>query len=199
MVQQNQLRAGQLQSYTDLRHYKVSYRGFPLDLSASMVVEATYQAPDIKRFHILSTKGSGLLIDHVLRKLLAAEQEAALHPSEAAISPSNYSFTLLGTGKLNGRRCYILRADPKTSSQLLFRGRIWVDAAAFAVVQVEAEPAHSPSFWIKDTHIHHVYARTGRFWLPHSDRSTTGVRFGGAAVLTINYGVYDPVSRDAKT
>lgn len=195
MDQHNRIRAEELASYTDLRHYSVSYRGFPANLKATMVVEASYLAPDTKTFRIVSTTGPGLLVNHVLKRLLAAEQEAALHPSEASIAPDNYSFALLGTQALNGRPCYILSADPKSSSHLLFRGKIWVDAADFAVVQVNAQPARSPSFWIKDTYIHHVYAPAGRFWLPHSDRSVTKVRFGGTAVLTIDYGVYHIVAR----
>lgn len=193
MDRQNQLRAAELKSYTDLRHYSVAYHGFPVSLKASMVVEASYQAPRTKTFRIVSARGPGLLVDHVLKRLLAAEKEAALHPSEASISPANYSFTLLGAAALDGRPCYILRADPKSASHLLFSGKIWVDAAQFAVVQVEAEPARSPSFWIRDTHIHHVYAQTGAFWLPQSDRSTTNLRFGGTAVLTIDYGVYHTI------
>ena len=194
MDQRNLLRAAELQSYTDLRHYAVAYHGFP-NLQASMVVEASYQAPDTKSFHILSTTGPRLLVDHVLKKLLDAEQEAALHPDEASITPSNYTFTLLGAQTLRGRPCYVLRATPKSTSHLLFSGKIWVDAAQFAVVQVNAQPARSPSFWIRDTHIHHIYSQTGSFWLPHSDRSITRVRFGGTAVLTIDYGTYHTVAR----
>lgn len=194
MGQHNRVRAEELKSYTDLRHYAVSYHGFPVDLSASMVVEASYQAPDTKIFHIVSTTGARLLINHVLKRLLDAEQEAALHPDRASVTPENYTFTLLGTETLNGRPSYILQADPKKDSHLLFRGKIWVDAADFAIAQLEAQPARNPSFWIRDTHIHHVYSKTGEFWLPHSDRSVTRVRFGGSAVLTIDYGVYHTVA-----
>ncbi|HEX3985475.1 MAG TPA: hypothetical protein VHX13_02605 [Acidobacteriaceae bacterium] len=197
MEQRNRVRAEELKSYIDLRHYSVSYHGFPADLSATMVVRAHYRAPDSKTFQIVSTSGSRLLVNHVLKKLLDAEQEAALHPDEASIAPANYTFTLLGTQTLDGSSCYILQADPKSSSHLLFQGKIWVDAADFAVTQLDAQPARSPSFWIRDTHIHHVYSRTGFFWLPHSDRSVTRVRFGGTAVLTIDYGVYHTVARDA--
>lgn len=194
----NRLRARELQSYTDLRHYSVSYHGFPIDLSAGIVVEATYDAPSTKRFRIVSESGSKFLVDHVLKKLLAAEQQAASHPRQAAIDQANYSFTYLGMQTLAGRPCFVLRAVPKSRSHLLFRGRVWIDAKDYAVSKVVAEPARNPSFWIKDTHIHHVYSRTGPFWLPQSDRSTTDVRFGGSAVLTIDYGVYHPVSRKPK-
>jgi hypothetical protein len=198
MTLHNRLRAAELAGYTDRRRYAVTYRGYNLVLRASMVVEATYTAPDYKSFRILSETGSKLLIDHVLKKLLVAEQEAARDPNEAQVDEANYDFTLLGMQNAGNRPCYVLRAEPKSNSRLLFRGRIWVDAKDFAVSKVEAEPARNPSFWIKDTRIHHVYGQTGSFWFPESDRSVTHVRLGGSAVLTIDYGTYHPVSRDPK-
>ena len=198
MEQHNRVRAAELASYTDRRHYKVTYRGYDLHLTASMVVDATYISPSTKQFRIVSQRGSKLLVDHVLKKLLEAEQEAARNPSETQLDAANYDFTLLGTQSVAGRPCYVLHAEPKSSSRLLFRGRVWIDARDFAVSQVEAEPARNPSFWIRGTTIHHVYARTGPFWFPASDRSVTSVRVGGSAVLTIDYGVYHPVARDLK-
>jgi len=79
MIRHNRLRAEDLESYTDLRHYSVSCHGFPADLSASMIVGATFQAPDTRTSYILSTTGPRLLINHVLKRLLAAEQEAAVN------------------------------------------------------------------------------------------------------------------------
>lgn len=196
MEQENRLRAAELVSYTDRRHYTVTYHGYDLHLAASMVVEATYDSPSTKEFHILSESGSKLLVNHVLKKLLEAEQEAAEDPGGAQIDQANYTFTLLGMQNTGGRACYVLRAEPRSNSRLLFRGRVWIDAKDFAVSKVEAEPAENPSFWIRDTHIHHVYGKTGPFWFPESDRSVTDVRLGGSAVLTIDYGVYHPVSRN---
>jgi hypothetical protein len=68
-----------------------------------------------------------------------------------------------------------------------------VDAADFAVVKMETEPAKSPSFWIARTLIHYTSTKTGAFWLPEQVRSETKVRIGGTAVLTINYGSYEIV------
>jgi hypothetical protein len=60
---------------------------------------------------------------------------------------------------------------------------VWIDAE-----EIEAEPAKNPSFWIKGTKVHHAYAKTAHFWLPASSRSETVLRFGGTALLTIDYG-----------
>ncbi len=183
-------RAGDLKGYTEQRTYSVSYRGFPANMAATLVVEATYAAPADKQFRILSQTGSKMLADHVLKKLLDAERESAADPRQTAPTAANYRFTLVGQQLVNSRPCYMLQVEPKSSSHLLYRGTIWVDADDFAVVKIEAQPARNPSIWIRDTKIHHVNARTGEFWLPEHNESDTDVRFGGRATLTIDYGPY---------
>lgn len=188
MVDRNQQRAEALRGYTELRHYTVAYHGFP-PLKATMTVEATYAAPSTKTFRIVAKSGPGFLIDAVLKRLLTSEAEAARDPAEASITPANYHFGLIGEGQAEGHPCYILEADPKENSKFLFRGKVWIDGHDFGIVQIEAQPAKNPSFWIRRTEIHHVYARTGEFWLPAQNESRTDVRFGGTADLTINYGI----------
>jgi hypothetical protein len=78
-----------------------------------------------------------------------------------------------------------------TPSKFLIRGKIWVDAADFAVVKMETQPAKNPSFWISQTRIHYTGAKTDGFWFPQRLLSETRVRIGGTAVLTINYGTYE--------
>jgi outer membrane lipoprotein-sorting protein len=188
MTQQNRLRADDLKSYTEERHYTVTYHGFPLNMTASLVVEATYDAPDTKHFQILSETGSKLLADKVLKKLLSTEEEAARDPDKTALTPQNYTFSLIDREIVDGRPCYVLQVEPRVDSKLLYRGRIWVSAEDYAVVRIEATPSQNPSFWIRKTTIHHEYAKTGPFWLPERNRSETEVRLGGTAVLSIDYG-----------
>lgn len=196
LVQRNQQRADQLKGYSEERKYTVTYRGFPASITASMAVMATYDAPSTKHFRILSQNGSKLLVNRVLRKLLDSEKEAAHYPDRTALTTANYSFFLLGTQVVMGRQCYVVHVQPKVNSKFLYRGKIYVDAHDYAVVQIDAEPAKSPSFWIKETHIHHVYAKSGEFWLPERDRSESVLRLGGSAVLTIEYGPYRIQSAD---
>jgi len=197
MIEANKRRMDDLKGYTEERTYSVAYHGFPVSLSATMVVEATYEAPKTKQFRILSLTGSKLLADRVLKRLLATEEEAAHNPQETALDPANYSFTLLGQEPLDGRLCYLLAVAPKTDNKLLYRGTIWVDADDYAVTKINAEPAQNPSFWIRSTEIHHVYSKTGPFWLPEHNESDTRVRLGGSAVLTIDYGAYKTTTTDA--
>jgi outer membrane lipoprotein-sorting protein len=190
VVAANAERANQLIGYTAQRHYTVSYRGFPARLSASMVVEVTYAAPSTKSFRVVSHAGAKLLFDEVLSKLLKSEEEAARNPSETALTPDNYKFTLLGEEIVANRKSYIFHAEPKSESKFLYRGKVWVDGEDYAVTQIEAAPAKNPSFWIKDAKVHHVYSKTAQFWLPANNCSETVMRFGGTALLTIDYGTY---------
>lgn len=189
LVEQNERRADKLKGYTERREYTVTYHGFP-SLKARMTVEAHYDAPSQKRFEIFSQSGPTLLVDRVLKKLLESEEEAAKNPGQTALTPANYTFSLEGEQVIAGRQCYLLHVEPKVASKFLYRGTIFVDAADYAVVQIQAEPAQNPSFWIKKTVVQHTYAKTGQFWLPEHNRSESAVRLGGTAVLTIDYGPY---------
>ena len=183
-------RAEDLKGYTEQRRYSVSYQGFPANLTATVVVETTYDAPKSKQFRILSQTGSKMLTDHVLKKLMEAEQQAAADPRQAAPTTANYTFTFVDQETVDGRPCYVLHVEPKTNSRLLYRGTVWVDADDYAIAKIEAEPARNPSIWIRKTRIHHVNTKTGEFWLPERNQSETDVRLGGRATLTIDYGAY---------
>ena len=189
MVEQNRTRAQRLEYFTSVRHYHLEFHGFGRSMTADMHVKVSYISGSGKRFQVLDQSGSHLLLDHVFRKLLATEQDDS-RQQRAALTPANYNFAFQEQTVENGHRVYVFAVEPRIEGKLLYRGRIWIDGNDYAVIRVEAQPAESPSFWIKKTEIHHVYAKSGEFWLPETDRSESKVRFGGSAVLTIDYGTY---------
>jgi len=190
MQSRNQARNDKLKHLKSIRHYKVEYKGFSADLTAQMEVEYTYDAKSGKSFRIASESGSNFLIEKVLKRAVESEKEAAKDKTSTALSTANYKFRLVGNENLAGRPAYILDVEPKVPSKFLYKGKVWVDAAEFALVKFETEPAKSPSFWISRTLIHQTFAKTGDFWLPEKNRSETKVRIGGTAVLIIDYGTY---------
>lgn len=190
MQDHNQARAAALKHFHSVRHYSVEYRGYSAKVAAQMEVEADYDAASGKTFHIVSQSGSKLLVDKVLKRLLESETDAQKQHS-TDLTPANYSFRLAGEEDVAGRPAYILEVAPLTDNKYLYRGKIWVDAADFALARIEAEPAKNPSFWISSTAIHHRYEKTGSFWLPAQNESDTNVRVGGKAVLRIDYGKYE--------
>jgi len=184
----NQLR--ELKHYEAVRHYQVQYKGFGTHLAAKMEVELNYNRATGKSFHIVSLNGSKLLCDKVLKRAVESEQEASKDRSSTALNTTNYRFQLSGTERVDGRPAYILNVDPLKKSKFLYRGRVWVDSDEYAVVKIDVEPARNPSFWIKGTRIENTYVKTDGVWLPAKNRSESNSRFGGTALLEIDYGTY---------
>jgi hypothetical protein len=190
MQAHDQQRSRDLKTYHSTRHYKVEYHGFPEDLEATMVAELTFDAASGKSFRILSHTGSNFLFEKVLKRAVDSEQEASHSKESTALTPANYKFDLAGKETLGSGLAYILQVEPLHPSKFLYTGKIWVDAADFAVVKMETHPAKNPSFWISRTLIETTSTRTDGFWFPQKLRSGTKVRIGGEAVLSIDYGSY---------
>jgi hypothetical protein len=192
LVESNAARTRQLQSYSGRRIYSLDYKGLFGHKQATIEVTSKFTGPATKEFTIVSESGSKMLVNKVLKGLLEGEKEAAAPDiqRQTALTPDNYKFSLLGTATRPSGDCYRLRADPLRENKFLYRGEICVDARDFAVVSIEAEPAKNPSFWISSTRIEHAYGKVGQFWLPSSNKSTSKVKLGGSAVLTILYTDY---------
>jgi hypothetical protein len=190
MGQHEAYQAKELKHYTAIRHYQVQYKGFATTLTGKMDVEVSYDDVSGKSFRILSQSGSKLLCDKVLKRAVESEKEASQDKQSTALTATNYQFRLIGTEPLDGRPTYILRVDPLRPGKFLYRGRIWVDAAEYAVDKIEVAPAKNPSFWISSTAIENTNSVTKGIWLPQKNRSESKIRVGGTAVLTIDYGIY---------
>jgi hypothetical protein len=206
LVAMNLRRSEAFHSYHGTRKYRVEYQSFLSTLSAEMLVEVQYLAPETKHFTIRSSTGSKLIIDKVFKKLLEAEEDALSKYGQrsTALNGENYDFKLVDYVRSPSRSMYILAVTPKTKSKFLFRGRVWVDADDFAVVRLEAEPAKNPSFWTKNSEIEQLYMKVNDFWLPERNHSISSIRLGGRAELTIDYQNYqitasDPVGNPTST
>jgi hypothetical protein len=192
LVRRDAERAQALGHYESTRVYRLTYNGFPGDRQAEMTVEAAYDSPSTKRFHIISQSGSNLIINRVFKRLLESEKEAtepAMH-AHTLLNRDNYDFALIGFEPSEPGGQYVLAVNPKTRSKYLYRGKVWVDGTDFAVTRIEAEPAQNPSFWTKKSEIRHEYMKVQDFWLPRRNESVSYIRLGGRATLTIEYKDY---------
>jgi hypothetical protein len=201
LTENNNRRQRELQSYVSQREYHLLYTGFPGKHEADLVVEMKYQSPDSKQYTVISESGPHAIVNRVFKKLLETEQAAADQRSQAgtALTDQNYMFELLGEEDIDGRPAYVMHVEPKTENHLLYRGRVWIDAADFALCKIDAEPAKRPSVWISKVQVHHTYRKVGDFWLPAQNESDTEVRIGGHAKLSINYGEYKVVPESNST
>ncbi len=177
-----------LTGYESTREYKVEYDGL-VHKKAEMIVRVTYTAPETKYFEIISESGSRILRNRVLRPLVEAEKEASRGATrqKSIISPENYDFRLLSREGPPGQEAFVLQAVPRKKTKFLFVGRIWVDARDFAVIRIEASPAVNPSWWIKHTIVKHSYRKISGFWMYDQNESTSRVRIGGRARLSVRY------------
>jgi hypothetical protein len=192
LEQSNRGRARALRRVEGMRVYRLQYHGPWGDRDAEMVVKVAYQAPAKKQFTVISQSGSKFINDRIFKKLLEGEQEAfQLENQEAtALNTDNYAFELAGYEETSEGARYILSVLPRSKNKFLYRGKVWVDAVDFAIIRIVAEPAKSPSFWIKKSMIEHTYVKVDNFWLPASSRTETAVRLSGLAVLSIEYRNY---------
>jgi len=192
LEQRNAQRAAALEEFEGKRIYRMEYRGFPSDKDAEMVVKVTFRAPNSKDFTVVSQTGSKFVIDHVFKKLLEGEQEAAKGDNrhDTALTRQNYNFELTGYEPTQNGGQYVLKLLPRTKNKFLYRGKIWIDAKDFAVVRIEGEPGKNPSMWIKKTDIAHRYVKVNDFWLPAENHTESFIRMGGKATLSIEYQDY---------
>lgn len=192
LQKRNIQRAAALNEFSSRRVYRMEYRGFPSDRDAMMVVDVIYRSPNSKEFKVVSQSGSRFVIDHIFKRLLESEQEAANEENRrhTALTTENYDFSLAGYELTAQGPLYVLNLFPKTRNKFLYRGKIWVDAKDFAVVRIEGEPARNPSIWIKNTEIQHCYVKVNDFWLPAENHTESVIRLGGRAVLSIEYKDY---------
>jgi hypothetical protein len=192
LAQNSRQREQALRGLEGSRVYRIQYRGLAGDRDAEMKVQMTFQAPASKSFIVVAQEGSKVMIDHVLKKLLQSEQEATAEENRrlTALTPENYEFSLAEYERHPEGDLYVLNVTPRTKNKFLYKGRIWVSAEDFAVTRIEASPAKNPSFWIKQTEISHQYIKVGNFWLPALNRTQSQIRWGGRALLTIEYTNY---------
>ncbi len=192
MVEMNNRRSEAIQNYTSLRSYHVELHGL-IHIHANMEVKMIYQRSGKKDFVILSESGSAFMCNHVLKRLIKAENDASRQGErrQVSITPRNYNFKLAGYKQNAQGKFYVLDVTPKVKRKFLFKGRIWVDARNFAMVRIEGQPAKTLSWWTPKVNFVYQYKKVGEFWFPALNRTVTHVRLLGNSLLTIQYKDYD--------
>ena len=181
-----------LRKLEGVRVYRIEYRGFFGPHDAEAVINYNFASPDKREFTVVSQTGSKFIFDHVIKGLMDGEKEAATKENRrrTALSPQNYDFTLDDAETARDATRYVLNVIPKNDNKFLYRGKVWIDATDFAVARIEAEPARTPSFWVKKSEVRHRFEKVGDFWLPAENKTESVIRLGGRALLSIEYKDY---------
>jgi hypothetical protein len=203
MLEMNRERLAALEHYESERTYRVEYKGTGGEHRAEIRVHAEYLGPEQKRLTVVEESGSKFICEKVLRKLVEGEQEAAAQANrtQTTLGPENYDAVLVGEETIGaagaGVKAWVLQVAPKVDNKFTYRGKVWVSQDDFAVMRIVGEPAKNPSWWINRASLHSEYVRRGDVWLPAKNVSTSHVRIGGEATLTIDYGTYPVVAARA--
>jgi hypothetical protein len=183
-------RKASLRGYTSTRHYLVENDRF--HVKAAMTVQVEVDARGAKKFRVTSVSGPAAVRKLVFQRMLDTETRTSTPEGQSStrISNTNYKFKLVEEEVTEGKRQYVLDAEPKAPSDVLFRGRIWVNADTFAVVKIDGAPAKNPSFWVSKTRFVHEYTNMGGQWMASVNRSESEIKVFGKSVVTIQYGDY---------
>jgi hypothetical protein len=159
---------------------------------AEEVVLVEYRAPGIETFTSTSRKGSGFVLHRVFQRLMEDEEKRVRvnKDPDGLITPENYTLEVVGTDKIGGFVCSVVRAVPKRKETDLFEGKIWIDNQDFAIVRITGRLAKSPSFWIKQVDFVRDYRKIDGFWLLSRQEAVSALRILGKETLTIDYQNY---------
>jgi hypothetical protein len=190
MAAYNRVKAETLRVFAVDRYYSVENKR--VNKQSSLKATMIYVAPSERLFEVQSFSGSGFMRKSILHRIIATERQTAQEPikSQVAVSPDNYSFSLLREDIVKGRRHYVLRASARRKDKLLFNGTVWVDAEDFAITRVEGRPAKRPSFWTRQVDFVHEYEKFGPFWLSVRNTSVTKAFIFGRTTALVEFNNY---------
>ena len=161
---------------------------------SEVTAEVRFVPPNSKTYSIKGTEGSGLG-ERIVRRMLDGETQIVKDYGATDYTTANYDFRLAGEEALDGNRCYVIELSPKRKDKTLLRGNIWIDVETYRIRRMEAEPAKSPSWWLRDVRVAFSYGSVDGMWLQTSSEFSTNVRIFGQHTMTSHDVKYEPGKR----
>src|SRR5579863_4772892 len=187
-------RIDRLAGYTVTEHYAVFRGKDETHPAAEMLVKTTYNKQTGKSYEILSQSGSSLWRNEVLRTLLDNEKRMSQpgNVGTALIDSANYDMKLDANprGNLNARDCLVLDITPRRNSEYLFKGKLWVDAQDFAVVQLQGTASKSAFFLASAAEVSRQYDEMDALPMATHAQAVSGSALLGQTVVKIDYSNY---------
>lgn len=178
-----------LKEYSSSRQYTLQNQRFGKQAAASVVMN--FKQPEGQRYTVVARSGSDRL-NGIIDRIIASEALASAPPQSVQhdITAANYRVRLDGIESAGGRRCYVLTLIPRTRQRYLIAGKVWVDAATYAVVRLEGQFAASISMLVGAPRISEEFIEVHGFWLPGHVRSVTSSLLLGPTELEIQFSNY---------
>lgn len=186
-------RIDRIADYTVTEHYVV-FRGRDEHPAAEMMVQTVYHKESGKSYTILTQNGSSIWRNEVLGTLLDNEKKMSRpgNVETALINSSNYEmkFDANPRESLYGRDCLVLDITPRRNSEYLFKGRIWVDAHDFAIVQLKGTASKSATFLARAAEVSRQYAEIEGLPMATHAEAVSGSALLGQTVIKVDYANY---------
>lgn len=186
-------RIDRIADYTVTEHYVV-FRGKDEHPAAEMMVQTLYRRESGKSYTILSENGSSIWRNEVLGSLLDNEKKMSQpgNVETALINSSNYEMNLDANPheSLNGRDCLVLDITPRRNSEYLFKGKLWVDAHDFAIVQLKGTASKSAFFLARAAEVSRQYAEFEGMPMATHAEAVSGSALLGQTVVKVDYSNY---------
>ncbi|HEY2472059.1 MAG TPA: hypothetical protein VGI45_30010 [Terracidiphilus sp.] len=183
-------RIDRIADYTVNEHYVV-FRGKDENPAAEMTVQTVYRRASGKSYTILSQNGSSLMRNEVLGTLLDHEKKMSQpgNLETALVNSSNYEMKLDANPRENfqGRDCLVLDITPRRSSEYLFKGKLWVDAHDFAIVQLKGTASKTAFFLARAAEVSRQYAEIEGLPMATHAEAVSGSALLGQTVVKIDY------------
>jgi hypothetical protein len=158
---------------------------------SEVTAEVSFVPPHSKTYSIKGTEGSGLG-ERIVRRMLDGETQIVKDYGATDLTTANYDFQMVGEEAFDGKRCYVIGLDPKRKDKTLLRGNIWIDVETYRIYRMEATPAKSPSWWLRDVRVAFSYGNVDGMWLQTSSEFSTNVRIFGRHAMTSHDVNYEP-------
>jgi len=178
-----------LKEYSGERQYTLQNARFGKQAATSVLMNFSQPAGD--RYTVVARSGSDRL-NGIIDRIIASEVVASVPPENARhdISAANYRVRFAGIEDARGRRCYVLVLIPRSKQRYLIAGKVWVDAATYAMVRLEGQFAASISLLVGAPRISEEFTEVNGFWLPGHVRSVTSSLLLGLTDLEIRFSNY---------
>lgn len=161
---------------------------------SEVTAEVSFVPPNSKTYNIKDTEGSGIG-ERIVRRMLDGETQIVKDYGATDYTTANYDFRLAGEEALDGYPCYVIELSPKRKDKTLLRGNIWIDVETYRIRRMEAEPAKSPSWWLRDVRVAFSYGSVDGMWLQTASEFSTNVRIFGRHTMTSHDVKYEPSER----
>ena len=192
MAQARAANQAQLKPYVVTRLYVLA--GKEDNKKSEVTAEVSFVQPNAKTYSIKGTEGSGLG-ERIVRRMLDGETQIVKDYGATDYTTANYDFRMVGEEELDGNSCYVIELSPKRRDKTLLRGNIWIDARTYRLRRMEAEPAKSPSWWLRDVRVEFSYGDVDGMWLQTASEFSTNVRLFGRHTMTSRDVKYEPGER----